>query len=290
MLLDNINTINNMNNLKTIQIFACDHRKIDNWKFPFIRLGTGFNNNASIKDITGESICTKENDILYGEGTAIWWLWKHLADFGKLDYIGFCHYRRFLSITKPNFGIYPITLVDDNMKDNIIEKILSPEQQKLLIQKQNIDGILPMKFYDYTYVKGCTTLSQLMKAESDAKNIMLNMPYQLCEKVFEFLVDATPNEYKDNILKTMTDMNTYHFNVFTLTRKLFELYCNIIFKACELTKQYAQQQNYYKNLNPRWIGYIMERYSSCIFKMFINSGKKFIEVPMLILNKKAEYK
>jgi hypothetical protein len=42
-----------------IKIFACDHRNLNGkkWIYPFIRIGTGFNNDCTIKDIDGETIC-----------------------------------------------------------------------------------------------------------------------------------------------------------------------------------------------------------------------------------------
>lgn len=95
--------------LKSIKCFAVDHRSTNGiWPFPYIRLGTGFTNDCVLKDTVGESICTERFDSFLSEWTAIWWVWKHLSDFGKTDYVGMAHYRRFFTTLKPNYGVFPI--------------------------------------------------------------------------------------------------------------------------------------------------------------------------------------
>lgn len=269
---------------QTIKVFACDHRKIVRWDLPFIRVGTGYNNNSAIKDIIEDNIMSQTNDKLYSECTALYWIWKHLSDFGGADFIGFCHYRRFLSLMQPNYGVFPIALINEQNKDFIKNNILSPEQQLKILISNNADGLLPTKFPDYGYIKGCNTIWELMKKESDEPYINLGMSYDLCEKAFQFLLECTPEEHKKAMENTFLDLNTYHFNIFTLKYDLFDQYCTIFFNACKKIVDYAMSIGF-KPSNERWLAYLTERYSSCIFKMFQLNGKKTIDLPIVQLEK-----
>lgn len=269
--------------IPSIQVFACDHQTVDIWKLPFIRIGTGYHNNSAIKDNIEENIL-QNYDQLLSEGTSIWWLWKHLPDFGNPDYVGFCHYRRFFTLLKPNFGAFPIFSNSFANFDKLTDYIITPAQQLAIIQQNNADGILPLPFPDYGYANSCNTIQDLMKAESDKDDMQLNMPKHLCDKAFDILLENTPSNLKSKMQNTFSDLNGYHFNIFTLKRELFDLYSQIIWKSCFDIEKYAHDEKI-ENLHPRWLAYLLERYSSCIFKMMQLNNQKFIELPMMMLNK-----
>jgi hypothetical protein len=63
-----------------------------------------------------------------------------------------------------------------------------------------------------------------------------------------------------------------------LKRELFELYGKIIFPTCETLYNTISITEY---LDKRWLGYLLERLTSCVLLMLILSGKKFIEYPVL---------
>lgn len=272
---------------KSIKIFSCDHRKIDEWNLPFIRVGTGFNNNSAIKDSTEENIL-KQYDKLFSEGTSMWWIWKHLSDFGGADYIGFCHYRRFLTVLKPNYGVFPICIAPTSKLAELKQYILTPEQQLNILQTYKADGLMPIAFPDYGYYEKCNSVQELMFEESNRPDIQLNMPKELCYKAFDILLNNTPDKYKDNMKLTFSDLAGYHFNLFTLSNELFQLYNEIVWKSCFDIESFALQ-NKYANLHQRWIAYLLERYTSCIIKMFKLNGAKILDIPMLMLEQE-EYK
>ncbi|MEG2237549.1 MAG: DUF4422 domain-containing protein [Akkermansia sp.] len=58
-----------------------------------------------LKDNTGDHISNKNTQL--GELTAWYWIWKnYLPQHPELEYIGFCHYRRFLDFNRaPAWGI-----------------------------------------------------------------------------------------------------------------------------------------------------------------------------------------
>lgn len=57
-----------------------------------------------LRDDTGDNIACKNE--YYGELSGHYWVWKNYLSSTDAEYIGFCHYRRFL-----NFGITPMSTV-----------------------------------------------------------------------------------------------------------------------------------------------------------------------------------
>lgn len=86
-----------------IKIFACDHRHNIDWNLPYIRFG-GVESDCQIKvDNIIENIPVNAD-----ETPKIYWLWKNLATFKDIKYIGYCQYRRFftnLNVKKPILNI-----------------------------------------------------------------------------------------------------------------------------------------------------------------------------------------
>jgi hypothetical protein len=48
----------------------------------------------------------------------MWWIWKHLTEIGKPDFIGMTQYRRYFTRSKPNYGPFPIV----NLEGSHIEQ------------------------------------------------------------------------------------------------------------------------------------------------------------------------
>ncbi len=69
---------------------------IDPWIEP-IQVGTALGNKRifNIQDDNGDNISNRNKN--WSEGTAIYWMWKNAR---PTDYVGLCHYRRRLAITK----------------------------------------------------------------------------------------------------------------------------------------------------------------------------------------------
>ena len=90
-----------MNTSVPCAYFSVYHKKspvyANDWVFP---IQTGFLQSHEdlgfLKDCDGINIAEKNRD--YGELTAHYWVWKNFLPSFTGDYIGFGHYRRFLSI------------------------------------------------------------------------------------------------------------------------------------------------------------------------------------------------
>ena len=270
----------------SIKCFAVDHRSIGSeWPYPYIRLGTGFTNDCALKDTVGESICTERFNSFLGEWTAMWWVWKHLQDFGKTDYVGLTQYRRFFTKQKPNYGPFPIRIHRGDVTKEVIDGIFTPEQLLELIEKTAATGILPARFLDYSYAKTCQNVVDLMFKESEW--LKLGMSMDLCQRIFDILREVSKSIYsQEHIDISFKQLKTFHFNMFILRRNLFEEYSSTIDAVVMKSIEFIDSSKI-EGLHSRLFGYIIERLSSCIFFMMAVSGKaKFIECPIILLDKK----
>ena len=273
----------------SIEVFACDHRYLGNepWLFDVTRLGTGFSNDCKLKDTDGESICTPENNKLMSEYTAIWWIWKHIKELGDPDYVGFCHYRRFFTLHRPNYGAFPICCIParDEVKAHMLE--LKHIQLLEVLQHSDADGILPVPFIDYSYASRCEDVVQLMYKES--QHLSLGLSLCQCNDMFNLLKTCMLKYFSANAVDfAFKQINTFHFNLFVLSRDLFELYSQIM-SSCmlQLAAEY-QKSAAEKKVSERVLAYCSERFSSCIFIAMAASGKKFALLPMLMVDNKQE--
>ena len=272
--------------MKSIKCFSVDHRDLSQsakWPFSWIRLGTGFTNDCAIKDTVQPSICTERFNAFLGEWTAIWWVYAHLSDFGSTDYIGIANYRRFFTKAKPNYGIFPIFNYVGPLDQRIIDSILTPEELLEICQANNLDGILPTRFPDYSYAKGCKDVVDLMSAES--KWLKLEIPEELCKIIFNFLASSCSKHFtEENVRNAMLQTSTFHFNVFVLEKSLFQQYVEIVDGVVSKSIEYIDA-NKIERLHPRVFGYVIERLSSCVFFMMMQAGKKFAEIPVTLFDK-----
>ena len=271
--------------MKSIKCFAVDHRNLgkEKWPFPWIRLGTGFDNDCAIKDTVEPSICTERFNAFLSEWTAIWWVYAHLSDFGSADYVGIATYRRLFTKAAPNYGVFPIFNYSGPLSQQVIDSILTPEELLAVCQANNLDGILPTRFPDYSYARGCKDVIDLMRAESDF--LKLGMTEQLCKTIFDLLTSACSKYFSEEaISNSMSQLSTFHFNLFVLKKELFKQYVEIIDEVVFKSIDYIDSNNI-ENLHPRMLGYAIERLSSCLFFMMASTGQKFAEIPITLFDK-----
>lgn len=250
----------------SIQVFACDHRKNVEWNLPYIRVGST-SSDALIK------ISNKYDPIL-SEGSQILGIYENLQQFGRPDYIGFCHYRRFFTCAQVQQSIINISQSQFNSKF-----CLTSDHQQYLLQSAKADGILmnpilvinPSVQYQYIW-------DQIYILE---KENMMKKEY--LKTVFDIFYDNCPNSLKPHIEKAFIQKPNYLCNLFTLKTDIFVEYCNIIKNTVDKILE-TIPSDVFSSLHPRCLGYILERFTSSYLHAKTFSGSNFIHMPLMTLN------
>lgn len=86
-----------------------------------------------IGDDTGDNI--SEKNPMYCELTAQYWAWKNLKD---VEYVGFCHYRRFFDIQITNENIDSLLSKYDVIMSNVVQNLIV---ERDMIHYINIEDI-----------------------------------------------------------------------------------------------------------------------------------------------------
>lgn len=249
-------------------VFACDHRKGINWNLPYVRFG-GPESECIIRcknEICGRTVNADETPKLY-------WLWKHLDEFGA-DIIGYCQYRRFFTVAQTRMPL--INIAEAQFKQQFA---MEPLQQEVLIKQHNVDGILHPAFNvvdcrktPFTYI-----WEQMEILEG---NKML--PDGMHKAAFDCLLDATPAAFKQLMQQAFAIHENYLCNIFTVKTDMFKLFGSIAFAAIPQVLDTVGDKA--KSLHPYWLAYLLERYTSCFYHCMELAGHKFLKVPLMTID------
>ena len=216
----------------------------------YLPIQVGAAQNVSIgfrQDDEGENISLKNAH--YCELTGLFWAWKNL----DADYIGLCHYRRYLSSRK-------ISRFFTCKSQRILTL---PEAEKLLIQAP----ILLPKKRSY-WIE--TTYSQYVHAHYESDLV----------KTKAIIEDIYP-EYKQAFDKVMSRRSGHHFNMFVMRRDLLERYCEWLFDILfELEKRVDISG--YSTYNQRLFGFIGER---LLDVWLAKESFPYLELPVVFMEK-----
>ena len=257
--------------MNSIQIFACDHRKNVQWDLPYIRLGS--KNSDAIFNIKYDNEILKFDPYL-SEGAQILYVANHLSELGNPKYVGFVHYRRFFS-----FVINQWILNISNTQFNS-QMCASPFQIALYLEQNKSDGISIMPFnivnpIQHKFVGLIDQLKYLMTNE-------FNCPNQIIDDAFDIFL-ANCGELSTTIKQTFDIEAQYVCNIFVLESSLFKQYATIIHNT--IKKLIANISNDQLNkMHPRFMGYILERFTSCYLYAIQKIGKKISHVPLLTID------
>ena len=257
--------------MQSIQIFACDYRKNVQWNLPYIRIG----------DIQSDAIVNIGNDIEnnkylpdLSEMDKVWFIWKHLAEFGNPDAVGIFHYRRFLTLKtkvpildiditqfEPSLCIYPFELLNLFNAHGFSGASMFPLQLVSINDGSDDEFIW----------------NQMVKLEPNLKDT------QLLKKLFDIFYNNAPEKLKDSLKQSFKAHTQYLCNIFVLQKNLFNELCSMMFSS---VVQFASIAGdfYKKNFHPRWLGYFTERLVSCYLHAIQLSGEKIMHLPLLTIN------
>ena len=183
----------------------------------------GKNDIEFVGDNTGDNISSKNAN--YCELTGLYWAWKNL----KADYIGLCHYRRYLANGSGG----------NTQKKK--ESLFCFEDYKTLLQKYDI--ILPQKRNYYIETVRSQYEHAHNKLDLDETEKILNQFYP---------------EYSEAFTKVMGRKKLHIYNMFVMRKELFDTYCNWLFTILfELEKRIGVAS--YNQYEARVFGFLSER-------------------------------
>ena len=264
-----------------IQIFACDHRKNVQWDLPYIRLGNS--QSDAVVSIKDDAEIMPYHRLL-SEGAQIWWVYKHYKDLGNPDFVGFCHYRRFLS-TARNRGL--IQFKDSNVD---LDLVADPTTQLCIIKSTAANGIIPPPWYEDFFKnpksKGYGQVADYEYAwegayyqlKTDGVGLTMDEVKLAYDKLFEFSND----DLKPYIQMAFREKTVHFCSIFTLQKDLFHLYCNTALKAIIAALRLYDKSHLLNDCNCRAGGYLLERVGSCLFHALKFKGLKLISLPMIV--------
>ena len=202
-----------------IRIYAMTHKQFDVPEDPLYQpLHVG---HAKAKDLgylgddSGENI--SHLNCYYSELTGHYWLWKNCHD---VDYIGTCHYRRFLI----------------------------NEQEKVLM-KQEYQNLLK----DYDLV----TTKRVILNNSYHYGFSANHNIKALDCTGEVIRDLYP-EYYDAFATLVQENETYFGNMFVTSKGLFDAYCEWLFTIFEEVSKRIDLDTDEDAYHKRVLGFISE--------------------------------
>ena len=166
-------------------------------------------------DNTGEHI--SHLNCYYSELTGFYWLWKNCKD---VDYIGTCHYRRFLI--------------------NEQEKVLNQQEYEQLLQ--NYDLI---------------TTKRVILNNSYHYGFSANHNIQALDTTGEVIKDLYP-EYYETFITLVHQNETYFGNMIVTSKRLFDEYCEWIFSIFEEVSNRINLDTDEDAYHKRVLGFISE--------------------------------
>lgn len=207
----------------------------------------------AVKDNTGENISSK--NAYFCELTGIYWLWKNVKD----DIIGVCHYRRYF------------------IKSAILNKNGILGQSEIKEYMGQADVILPRK----RWFDGKNALDFYSKYHNiEDWNRMKSVVERICP------------DYMEDICWLEKQKKGYCYNMFIMTRELFNSYCEWLFSILFELEKITNIESYSK-YNKRMYGFLSERminiwihhnrlkicekrvYNPKMFSMLLNQTKEY---------------
>ncbi len=208
-----------MSKRKNVKIYTMTHKKFeeptDSMYIP-LQVGKAIHKDLGyLGDDTGDNISSKNP--FYAELSGMYWVWKNCND---LDYVGICHYRRYL--------------IND--------------EEKILTKKEILD-ILETKA-DVIVTKKLELKSNYYDGFAQNHNIQ---DLEITGKV----IKEKYSEYYSNYEKMVHKNETYFGNIMICSKKIFDSYCEWLFGIFFEVEKYVDFSNY-DNYHMRVYGFISE--------------------------------
>ena len=207
-------------------------------------------NQFYLRDDVGDNIA--EQNFVYNELTAIYWVYKHINDFKEYDYIGFCHYRRFFAFNGDNTA-YVRKFVNHSLID------ISQKQMENYFKEYDFIAPLPSHY---------KSVRNHYEKSHNRKDIKI---------LLEIIKEKFP-EYYDDAIQYFDGRDEYLYNSFVFSKECFIEYSDFMFS---LVNEFCLAK---KEKNIRL--YVSERITGVYIKHLLNKGKKGLYFPILHVRRK----
>lgn len=255
-----------------INIFISCHKKfntLNNEIFKPIQVGTSLNKpvDGIMHDNDSEDNISNKNK-KYCEMTAVYYVWKNLDKF-DCDYIGFFHYRRYLSFSDKAFKkTAEGYIVEKTLSNEVVEKHYLNE--KAVCEMVNeYDLILPEK-----------RLALDIKRIYSAATTQSKTDIDFC---FNYVHEKYP--YMRKALKKYSHAFMGYFcNMFIMKKDMFNSYCEWLFDILQAHEK-AFDVEHYDVQSYRVSGYLAERLTGVYFTWLMeNKHLKVKHLPTLMFD------
>lgn len=202
-----------------LRIYAMTHKKFDVPSDPMyqpLHVGRACAEDLGyLGDNTGENI--SHLNCYYSELTGLYWLWKNCKD---VDYIGTCHYRRFLI--------------------NEQEKVFTRQEYEILLKNYDI-----------------ITTKRVILNNSYHFGFSANHNVAVLDMTGEVIKDLYPSYY-DTFIDRVHENETYFGNMLVTSKTIYDNYCEWLFTVFEEVSKRINLDTDEDAYHKRVLGFISE--------------------------------
>jgi hypothetical protein len=216
------------------------------------------------RDDVGEHISNK-NDT-YCELTAMYWAWKNLDE--SHDYVGFFHYRRYLSFNKVRYNRF----IPSWEK---LSSALFGWQSNKIINACNSHDIIALEKTDLKILFKNVSNNETMK-----KHLLKQHGSAILEELHRIIQNTTP-EYKSAWELSLTETKTYFKNIFLMKRAFFNEYAEFLFKVLFALEESIKNNPTKFGNTSRIYGFIAERLFNVYANAKLQNGAKILDLTMV---------
>lgn len=202
-----------------IQIYAMTHKPFtvpSDLLYVPLQVGSAVHEDLGyLRDDDGDHI--SQLNCYYSELTGLYWIWKNVAD---LDYVGTCHYRRYLL-----------------------------NEQGFIFTRQEYEALL--KEYDLI------TTRKVLLNNSYHYGFSANHNIVALDTTGEVIKELFP-EYYETFINLVNGSKTYFGNIFVTSKALYDEYCNWLFTIFFEVQRHIDLETDEDAYHKRVFGFISE--------------------------------
>ena len=270
------------------RIFCVDHREnapADVLPAGVETIGVGKRRQAGeLWDGEGENIAHLNPHL--NEITAQWWVWKHPEVRRGADFVGFCHYRRFLRFTpererRSSTRILRLwqVILKERYKPLILQPTFSTHEAERLLASGRVEGLLPHAIgYGGSSGKGgFARVGEMLGLVQE----------RWVRRAIELLRETAPGACVDFIEKELFHGRVFYAcNLYVVRVEQFETMCERLFPAfCKLAEEWLQEDE--PKGSPREPGFIAEAVVGLYWRWLEEKQKvRFLHCPTFYFDDK----